>query len=63
LIGLRPDITSQDREDAQKELNLSEPTVTRYLNGEAKKIDTALDLIQFFKGKISERERKLQGAA
>lgn len=63
LIDLRPNITPQDRDEAQKELNLSEPTITRYLNGEAKKIETALDMIEFFQRRILERDKKLQGAA
>lgn len=63
LVDLRPNITPQDREEAQKELNLSEPTVTRYLLGYSKKIDTALGLIQFFQKRISDREKKLQNVA
>jgi hypothetical protein len=63
LIDLRPNITPQDRDEAQKELNLSEPTITRYLNGEAKKIETALDMIEFFQRRILERDKKLQGVS
>lgn len=63
LLDIKPNVTAQDREDAQKELELGEATVNRYLIGEGKKIDTALALIEFFQGRILERERKLQGAA
>ncbi|MFL5809222.1 MAG: hypothetical protein ACJ749_06845 [Flavisolibacter sp.] len=59
LIDLRPDITSEDRDEAMKKLDLSEPTLSRYLNGEAKKIGTALNLIEFFQKRISDREKKL----
>lgn len=63
LIGLKPNITTQDREAAQKELDLGEATVNRYLLGTGKKIHTALDLIDFLKKRIADRERKLAGAA
>lgn len=59
LLELVPEITATDRDMAQKELDLSEPTITRYLNGKAKKIDTALELIKFFKKRIADRERAL----
>jgi hypothetical protein len=59
LNELRPNVTSKDREDAQKKLDLSAPTVNRYLLGEAKNIDTAIRLIQFFKKRIEDREREL----
>jgi hypothetical protein len=63
LNDLRPNVTAQDREDAQKELDLSPATVNRYILGEGKRIDTALDLIEFFQKRIKGREKKLAGAA
>jgi transcriptional antiterminator len=63
LLDLKPNVTAQDREDAQQELNMGEATVSRYLTGEGKKIETALGLIEFFQRRILERERKLEGAA
>lgn len=63
LIDLRPNITPEDRDEAMKKLDLSVPTLSRYLNGEAKKIGTALNLIEFFNEKISDREKKLQEVA
>ena len=62
LQELRPNVTEQDRKDAIKELDLSEPTVKRYLLGDAKNIDTALLLIGFFKGRIAKRELALKAA-
>ncbi len=60
LKQLRTNITAQDKEAAIQGLELGEATVTRYLNGEAKKIETALDLIKFFRGRIADRDRELQ---
>jgi hypothetical protein len=59
LLELKPNITTTDREEAQKELELSMPTIIRYLNGDAKKIDTAMVLIGFFKERIQKREKEL----
>lgn len=60
LQGLRKDVTTEDREAAMQELDgFSEPTISRYLNGEAKKIHKALELIRFFKKRIGDREREL----
>lgn len=59
LSDLRLNVTASDRGAAQKELDLSEPTITRYLNGKAKQVDTAINLIKFFRKRIAEREREL----
>jgi hypothetical protein len=63
LLQLKPNVTAQDREDAQKELNLGEATVNRYLLGEGRKVETALDLIEFFQKRIEDREKKLLDAS
>lgn len=63
LLDLKRDITTQDREEAQKELDLGEATVSRYLIGEGKKIETVLALIEFFRKRIEDRDKKLEGAA
>lgn len=62
LNELRPNVTAQDRDDAQKVLDLSPATVDRYLLGQAKKINIALDLIEFLQKRIVDREKKLNGA-
>jgi hypothetical protein len=63
LKELYPNITATDRDEATKELELSEPTVNRYLTGHVKKVETAIDLIEFFKKRINEREKKLDKVA
>lgn len=62
LQGLRPLVSSKDREAAEKELKVSPVTIIRYLNGNAKKIDTAAQLIQFFKRRIEERDKIITAA-
>lgn len=63
LTQLNPNITAQDRVDAQKELELSEPTVKRYLIGQAKEIDTAIRMINFLRGRIKQRDEALKTVA
>lgn len=55
LKGLRADVTPQDRKDAMQDLRLSEPTISSYLNGNARNLDTAERLIVFFRGRINRR--------
>jgi hypothetical protein len=59
LCGLKADISAEDREAAANELKLGSATVKRYLIGEVKKLDVALRLIRFFRGRIEKREREL----
>lgn len=59
LSELRPLITTEDRKLAVKDLDLSDLTISRYLKGEAKKLDTAMKLIGLFRKRIEEREKAL----
>jgi hypothetical protein len=59
LVDLRPNVSTQDRSDAVTQLGLSGPTVQRYLNGRATNLDTALNMIQFFRTRIEKREKVL----
>lgn len=59
LKGLSVNVTTQDRRDAEKKFNISRFTTTAYLNGNAKDLDQAMKLIEFFQQKIGYRERKL----
>ena len=59
LTALRPCLTASDRKAALVELKLSEPTLTRYLNGKAKQLDTAIRLRNFLRNRIEERARQI----
>lgn len=63
LQDLDQNITKLDRKAALRELNVVEATVRRYLKGKGTDIDTALRIIDFFKKRIEERERKLNEVA
>lgn len=62
LKALGVNLTAQDKLDAMKELEISRPTLDKYLHGNAVKIETATKLIQFFEIRIQERKNELQVA-
>ena len=57
LVAMAPSITTLDKQEAIKEY--SEFTVYQYLRGQGKNLDTAIDLIQFFRKRIEGREKVL----
>lgn len=57
LEGLLPQITPSDKKEAIAALNISQPTLYKYLQGKVVKIDTASNLIVFFEGKIKSRKK------
>lgn len=59
LRELSPNVTTQDRKAAQEELGLSRYTVGNYLKGIGSDLDTAMSLIEFFRKRISLRDKKL----
>jgi hypothetical protein len=53
LQALKPNITSSDRKDCPR----SEAIIVQYLKGEGKDLDTAMELLQFFRQKIEDRRK------
>jgi hypothetical protein len=58
LMDLVPNISALDRAEAP----YSTPTVIKYLRGQGPDLDTAMELISFFRKKIEDRRRLLAGA-
>lgn len=54
-----PAVTTEDRKEAMKELEVSEFTVVQYLKGRGKNLDTGIKLIGFFRKRISIREKAI----
>lgn len=54
---IKPDVTPDDRADAMKKFDISNATVSRYLEGEVRNNDLAASLITFFKSRIQQREK------
>lgn len=55
LIRLSANVTTKDRAAAMKHFALSRITIGAYLKGEGKDLDTAIELIKYFKKRIDER--------
>lgn len=53
LVELKANITASDR----KECPRSEAIIIQYLKGEGKDLDTAMELIQFFRKRIEDRRK------
>lgn len=53
LADLKQNVTTSDRREAPA----SEATVIQYLNGLGKDLDTAMKLLQYFRGRIEDRRK------
>lgn len=60
LKSLSLNVTSEDRQAAEDELGVSKSTQSRYLNGNVKKINVAVDLIRFYKNQIRKRKQAIR---
>lgn len=59
---LLPNISATDRKEALLVLRISQPTLIKYLRGEISDIDRALEVIEFFRGKVDGRLAQLERA-
>lgn len=59
LKKLKVDVTADDRKALIDELGYTSATIVAYLNGDVKDNDTAVKIITFFRGRITEREKAL----
>lgn len=59
LADLKPDVTAADRKCAAKHFGVHELTVHRYLNGDVRRLEFAVDLIRLFRARIAEREKQM----
>lgn len=58
LMALAPELAVSDKQEAV--IRFSWPTLTRYLRGEGKNLDTAITLLTMFKKRIQERNELLK---
>lgn len=64
LKGLAINVTVGDKDAAHKKMKVSiRWTIDPCLRGEAKDLDLAMRMIEFFQKRIEDRDRKLEGAA
>jgi hypothetical protein len=59
LKGLKNALSAGDRKAAKNELRLSGTTISEYLRGSIRDLDTATSLIVFFRKAIAKRDRIL----
>lgn len=57
LIALLPNIAASDRVAAQKSYSRSRMTIHTYLKGQGKELDTAIELLEFFRRRIEKRAK------
>jgi hypothetical protein len=63
LKGLKDEITAEDRREAEDTLELSGPTLHKYLNGEGPNPDLGIKMYEFFIGRIRQRIERLKAIA
>ena len=59
LAALKSSVTAADRKDS----GYSEPTVVQYLNGQGTILNTAVELLEFFRERINQRRKIIAGEA
>lgn len=57
LIQLNEVITEQDRSDYMKEKSVSRTSLSNYMNGKIFNLDRAIEMLLFFRNRVSEREK------
>lgn len=57
LAEIKPNVTAADR----KECSRSEAMIIRYLNGQGTELDTAVELLEFFRERITQRRKIIAG--
>jgi hypothetical protein len=59
LMTLAINVSTDDKQEAERETGLHQKTIREYLKGRGTDLDTATKLVQFFKRRIADRDREL----
>jgi hypothetical protein len=59
LVALAINVSTDDKQEAERETGLHPKTIREYLKGRGTDLDTATKLVQFFKRRIADRDREL----
>lgn len=62
LVKIAPNVTAKDKQDLVSEHAISTYTISRYLRGDVLNVDTATDMLVFFRNRIKQREEKINNA-
>lgn len=60
LISINADITTSDRKDYINDRNVTRTMLTNYMHGKVGNADRALDMLLFFRDRISQREKAMK---
>jgi hypothetical protein len=60
LLSIAPDVTENDRKVFMKKYKKGVTMVSNYLNGKVANVDTAAQMLLFFRGEIEKRNKILQ---
>jgi hypothetical protein len=63
LKEVAPSVTVEDRKEACTKFLRSHATISHYLSGVVRNEDFGLNLLEFFHGRINEREERLKAIA
>jgi hypothetical protein len=61
--AIEPEITAEDRKEAEATLGLSAPTLTKYIGGDVSKPEIGLTLYEFFRERITRRIERIKSIA
>jgi hypothetical protein len=59
LIKLAANITNEDKDNAEKEIPVSRPTLDKYLKGDVVKLDIAVKLIKFLSARVKKNQKSI----
>ncbi len=59
LIRIAPEVTAKDRTECCKKLKVSKQTICYYLNGKVTNTDKGLQVLEFLKDKIQNRQQEI----
>jgi hypothetical protein len=60
FIKIAPDVTAKDRTECAKKLKISKVTICYYLAGKVSNNDKAIQVLEFFKQRIENRQQEIQ---
>lgn len=63
ILLLNKNVTPEERAEAEKVIEISRPTLEKYLSGDIVKIETATRLVKFLNKKVQKRLTEINGMA
>lgn len=61
--AIESEVSAEDRKEAEAQLSLSAPTISKYISGDVSKPEIGLKLYEFLQGRITERIERIKAIA